>query len=90
MDALLDRCGDAEIPVKLTDERAKGRTLTAKFTGQLREKQKEAVGVLLKHECGILSAATAFGKTVVCSSLIAERKVSTLILLESSALIDQW
>ncbi len=90
LDALLDRCGDAEIPVKLTDERAKGRTLTAKFTGQLREKQKEAVGALLKHECGILSAATAFGKTVVCSALIAERKVSTLILLESSALIDQW
>lgn len=90
LDALLDRCGDAEIPVKLTDERAKGRTLTAKFTGQLREKQKEAVGTLLKHECGILSAATAFGKTVVCSTLIAERKVSTLILLESSALIDQW
>ena len=76
--------------MKLTDERAKGRTLTAKFTGQLREKQKEAVGALLKHECGILSAATAFGKTVVCSTLIAERKVSTLILLESSALIDQW
>mgnify|MGYP003055653584 FL=1 len=90
LDALLDRCGDAEIPVKLTDERAKGRTLTAKFTGQLREKQKEAVGTLLKHECGILSAATVFGKTVVCSTLIAERKVSTLILLESSALIDQW
>ena len=44
----------------------------------------------MKHDCGILSAATAFGKTVVCSRLIAERKVSTLILLESSALIEQW
>ena len=27
---------------------------------------------------------------MVCSRLIAERKVSTLILLESSALIEQW
>lgn len=26
----------------------------------------------------------------MCSKLIAERKVSTLILLESSALMDQW
>ena len=34
--------------------------------------------------------AEGFGKTVVCSDLIAERKVSTLILLESSALIEQW
>lgn len=41
LDALLDRCGDAEIPVKLTDERAKGRTLTAKFTGQLRENRRK-------------------------------------------------
>lgn len=31
---------------------------------------------LLSFENGVLSAATAFGKTVVCSYLIAERKVS--------------
>lgn len=37
-----------------------------------------------------MSAATAFGKTVVCSNLIAQRKVNTLILLESSSLIEQW
>lgn len=89
-DALLERCKDAGIQVKMADERAKGKTLNVRFTGQLRENQKEAVTALLKHECGILSAATAFGKTVVCSALIAERKVSTLILLESSALIEQW
>lgn len=49
-----------------------------------------AVEKMLEYDTGILSAATAFGKTVVCSKLIAERKVSTLILLESSALIEQW
>ena len=38
----------------------------------------------------ILHAATAFGKTVVCSAVITEKKVNTLILLESSALIEQW
>ena len=29
---------------------------------------------MLQHDTGILSAATAFGKTVVCSKLIAEKK----------------
>lgn len=38
----------------------------------------------------MLSAATAFGKTVVCANLIALRREPTLILLESSALIEQW
>ena len=35
-------------------------------------------------------SATAFGKTVVCSYLIAERKVNTLILLQSKDLLSQW
>ena len=43
-----------------------------------------------RHDNGILSAATAFGKTVVCCAMIAERKTNTLILLQSSALIEQW
>ena len=30
------------------------------------------------------------GKTVVCSYLIAERKVNTLILLQSKDLLEQW
>ena len=45
---------------------------------------------LLSHSDGVLSAATAFGKTVVCSYLIAERKVNTLILLQSKDLLNQW
>ena len=59
-------------------------------TGELRDEQKPALQEMLKHDNGILHAATAFGKTVVCSALIAERKVNTLIILESSALIEQW
>ena len=44
----------------------------------------------MKYDNGILQAATAFGKTVVCSAMIAEKKVNTLIILEASALLDQW
>lgn len=90
LDSLLERCKEAEISTETEDRRAEGRALDVKFQGELRENQKEAVRTIRKFDCGILSAATAFGKTVVCSALIAERKVSTLILLESSALIDQW
>lgn len=45
---------------------------------------------MMKYDNGILQAATAFGKTVVCSAMIAEKKVNTLIILESSALLEQW
>ena len=38
----------------------------------------------------MLCAPTAFGKTVVASKLIAERKVSTLVLLHRQQLLDQW
>lgn len=89
-DELIQRCDEAEIKYQIEDERTVGRTIDVTFQGELRESQVQAVERMLEHDTGILSAATAFGKTVVCSKLIAERKVSTLILLESSALIEQW
>ena len=52
--------------------------------------QELAAEQLLRHSDGVLEAATAFGKTVVCSYLIAERKVNTLILLQSKDLLTQW
>ena len=60
------------------------------FHGSLRDEQAEAVRQILKHDDGILCAPTAFGKTVVASKLIAERKVSTLVLLHRQQLLDQW
>ena len=45
---------------------------------------------MLKHDCGVLSAATAFGKTVIAARLIAERKTNTLILTHRQQLLSQW
>ena len=56
----------------------------------MKTQQDLAAQRLLAFDCGILSAATAFGKTVVCSYLIAQRKVNTLILLHSKDLLEQW
>ena len=45
---------------------------------------------MIKYDNWILHAETAFWKTVLCSALIAKKKINTLILLESSALLEQW
>lgn len=81
---------EAGIELSIRDERSLGRELAVTFTGQLREEQEAALEEVACEDTGIISAATAFGKTVVCSSIIAQKKVSTLILLESSSLIEQW
>ena len=84
---LLEAIAEGDIPYDVIDERQLGKPIRASFKGELRDEQKPALQEMLKHDNGILHAATAFGKTVVCSALIAERKVNTLIILESSALI---
>lgn len=90
LDELIMRCTEAGISYAITDERVHGKSIHVEFAGQLRDNQMKAVSTLLRYDNGILSAATAFGKTVVCSNVIAQKKVSTLILLESSSLIEQW
>lgn len=89
-DRLQEKCLESGIKVQVEDKRCIGRTIEVRFSGELRPNQKTAIEELLRHDCGILSAATAFGKTVACSGIIAEKRVSTLILLESSALVEQW
>ena len=60
------------------------------FQGSLRGEQEKAVDALLQSDICVLSATTAFGKTVVASYLIAKRKVNTLIIVHTKQLQDQW
>lgn len=87
---IIDECEKAGIKVDISDQREKGHPIRVTFKGDLRTKQDLAAQKLLLHTDGVLSAATAFGKTVVCSYLISERKVNTLILLQSKDLLLQW
>lgn len=89
-DELIANIDKAGIEYTIDDKRQQGRNINVEFNGELRHEQNKALKELTKHDNGILHAATAFGKTVVCSAVIAEKKVNTLILLESSALIEQW
>ena len=87
---VLEECKKAGIEADISDQREKGCPIRVSFNGDLRIQQELAAEKLLMHSDGVLSAATAFGKTVVCSYLIAERKVNTLILLQSKDLLNQW
>jgi superfamily II DNA or RNA helicase len=75
---------------EIQDERVSGSKVSAKFLGKLRKDQKMAVRSLFKNETGVLSAPTAFGKTVIAAAMIARRKVSTLVLVHRAELLRQW
>ncbi len=87
---LLSNCKDANIEYDILDHREKGRPIRVLFNGDLRTEQDLAADKMLQHDQGILNATTAFGKTVVCSYLISQRKVNALILLQSKDLLEQW
>lgn len=89
-DSLIASCREAGIDYEIEDHREKGRPIRVTFQGDLRMQQDLAANRLLAYDQGVLSAATAFGKTVVCSYLISERKVNTLILIQSKELLEQW
>lgn len=74
----------------LTDETCHGTLIDVEFKGTLRSDQQVAVNELCAHNTGILSATTAFGKTVSAIGLIAHYHVNTLILVHTKALLDQW
>ena len=87
---ILKKFDNAGISYKIEDKRTKGRKLNISFKGELRESQIPAVETMLENETGILHAATAFGKTVVCCDMIARRGISTLILVDRADLMNQW
>lgn len=72
------------------DKRFRGLTLDVTFQGILREDQRKAAEELMRHDIGVLSATTAFGKTVLAAWMIAERGVNTLVLVNRRQLMDQW
>ena len=78
------------VEIDLSDERQAGDRLGVKFIGTLRPDQQHAADLLLAHDCGVLAATTAFGKTVLAIALIAARGRNALILVHRQQLLDQW
>ena len=90
LETITAKVGESGIAVDVSDERYFGKPVRVKFVGELRDKQEFAAARLEKFENGVLSAPTAFGKTVLAAYMVAERKVNTLILLDKADLIPQW
>lgn len=78
------------VEVGIEDKRTNGAEINVSFKGSLRPEQEAAVSELMRHDTGIIHATTAFGKTVAGIAMIAKRRVSTLILVHTKALLDQW
>lgn len=74
----------------IADKRLAGKPINCHFDGELRPEQNVAAKALSAHETGVLSAGTAFGKTVLAAYMIATRKTNTLILVNRKPLADQW
>ena len=79
-----------DIVVRIEDKTNPGQKIDVEFNGSLYEEQQRAIEALEAHRCGTLYATTAFGKTVSAAALIAQKKVNTLILVHTKALLDQW
>jgi len=87
---VLDILKRLKIKPIVCDERSLGKPIDMTFKGVLRSEQVPAAETMLEHNIGVLSATTAFGKTVIGAWLIAKRGVNTLILVHRRQLLDQW
>jgi superfamily II DNA or RNA helicase len=90
LDSVLDLLKKFKIKASIDDQRHSGSSLDLTFQGSLHPEQEIAGKEMLAHETGVLSATTAFGKTVLAAWLIAQRGVNTLILVHRQQLMDQW
>ncbi|MGE8205434.1 TOTE conflict system archaeo-eukaryotic primase domain-containing protein [Heyndrickxia sp. NPDC080065] len=87
---LLDFFAEQAIKVDIVDRQYSGESIDVNFYGTLTSQQAEVVNTLLEHNQATLSATTGFGKTVVATAIITERKVNTLIIVHRTQLMNQW
>lgn len=87
---LIELLENAGASYEIEDKTFGGNEIRVGFNGELRPEQIPAAEALLAHDNGILSATTAFGKTIIAAYLIGQRKVNTLVLVHTQALLNQW
>ena len=90
LDDLRTLVAELDIAIDLDDRRIEGEPLAIEFAGSLNASQQRAADAMLAHETGVLCAPPGWGKTVLATSLIASRGVSTLVLVHRKPLVEQW
>ena len=76
-DAVVALLKEKGVTFRFDDETNHGRSISVHFNGELRNDQQKAVEALISNNTGVLSATTAFGKTVAAIGLIAKHGVNT-------------
>lgn len=89
-DAVTTMLESLGVAYEMIDETNHGKPVSVAFKGKERDEQLDAINSLMPYTNGVLAATTAFGKTVTAAALIARKKVSTLVLVHSKALLLQW
>lgn len=89
-DAIIDMLYSLKIDYEIVNNTNHGKPIGVTFKGKERDEQLDAINAFMPYSNGVLSATTAFGKTVTAAVLIARRKTNTLILVHSKALLMQW
>lgn len=88
--SLKDLLEKKSIKLSVHEQCHQGKLISCSFQGQLSFQQEEAVQELMNSDNGIIAATTGFGKTVLAASLMAQREINTLIIVNRKQLIEQW
>ncbi len=84
---LLNQSGST---IKTVDHRVTGAVQEFSIDADLSPVQQAAVKDVLAHDLGLLVAPPGSGKTVMACAVIAERRTTTLVLVDRKTLADQW
>jgi superfamily II DNA or RNA helicase len=90
MDNLSKLFDDLKVKMVVQDMRKVGIKINVSFLGELNPEQTIAGKTMLGYDTGVLSATTAFGKTIVAIWMIAQRQINTLIIVHRRQLMEQW
>ncbi len=90
LDKITKLLQEAGAKVIIRDERIAKKKIKTEFEGTLTPIQEKAVKKIKESDLGILMAPPGAGKTVMACKIIADRKVSTLILVHRQPLLEQW
>ena len=90
LDSVRRTLSSAHIGVSIVNEIEDARAITPTFSGALNPDQHAAVAAMQQHETGVLVAPPGSGKTVMACATIAERGVSTAIIVNRAELATQW
>ena len=90
LEQLIHYLEDSNIEYEINDQKVSGKPIDVEFNGTLYTRQQVATNRMLNHDMGILQAATGSGKTVMGTAMIASLKVSTLIIVKTTPVFNQW